>query len=45
MQTKQEVAPMTGHESYVESVAFSHDSKTLVSGGYDKTVKLGWVSQ
>ncbi len=33
-----------GHLSFVESLAFSPDSKTLVSGGYDKTVKVWSLS-
>ncbi|HEY9667028.1 MAG TPA: WD40 repeat domain-containing protein, partial [Coleofasciculaceae cyanobacterium] len=32
-----------GHESYVKSVAFSPDAKTLVSGGFDKKVKVWQV--
>ncbi len=43
LQTGQEIVTLFGHSSYVESVAFSPDSKTLVSGGYDKTVKVWQV--
>ena len=32
--------PFKGHEDYVISVAFSPDSKTIVSGSSDKTVRL-----
>src|SRR5262249_40117381 len=32
--------PLTGHTSYVWSVAFSPDGKTLVSGSEDKTLIL-----
>jgi energy-coupling factor transporter ATP-binding protein EcfA2 len=31
---------LKGHDSYVESVNFSPDGKTLVSGSRDKTIKL-----
>ena len=36
----QEVARLTGHSSYVWSLAFSPDGKTLVSGSGDSTVRL-----
>ena len=31
---------LRGHEDYVASVAFSPDSQTLISGSWDKTVKI-----
>lgn len=31
---------LEGHKSYVMSIAFSPDSTHLVSGSYDKTVKI-----
>lgn len=31
---------MEGHKSYVMSIAFSPDSTHLVSGSYDKTIKI-----
>ncbi|MBC1217840.1 hypothetical protein GNE08_26970 (plasmid) [Trichormus variabilis ARAD] len=34
---------LSGYSSYVKSIAFSPDEKTLVSGGYDKTVKVWQV--
>jgi WD40 repeat protein len=33
-------SPLQGHESYVCSVAFSPDGKTLASGSWDKTIIL-----
>ncbi|WP_292822924.1 WD40 repeat domain-containing protein [Nostoc sp. JL33] len=31
---------LTGHSNGVNSIVFSRDGKTLVSGGQDKTIKL-----
>ncbi|RYP03844.1 hypothetical protein DL764_004863 [Monosporascus ibericus] len=31
---------LEGHKNWVQSVAFSHDSKLLASGSYDNTVRL-----
>ena len=38
--TGQDIALLTGHTNGVSSVAFSLDGRTLVSGGYDSTVRL-----
>lgn len=34
------IQPLRGHSKGVTSVAFSTDGKTLVSGSYDKTIKI-----
>lgn len=41
--TRQEVATITGHTHGIYSIAFSPDGKTLVSASFDKTIKL-WVA-
>ena len=38
--TYQEIALLTGHTSWVNSVAFSPDGNTLASGSYDNTIRL-----
>ena len=35
-----QTAVLSGHTSWVESLAFSPDGTSLVSGGFDKTIKL-----
>ncbi|MBN3868918.1 MAG: hypothetical protein HWQ23_00830 [Nostoc sp. JL33] len=35
-----EIRTLTGHSNGVNSIVFSRDGKTLVSGGQDKTIKL-----
>ncbi len=37
---KPELIVQTGHSSTINSVAFSHDGKTLASGSVDNTIKL-----
>ncbi|KIJ46211.1 hypothetical protein M422DRAFT_250249, partial [Sphaerobolus stellatus SS14] len=32
--------PLTGHTSWVQSVAFSHDGKRIVSGSGDNTIQI-----
>jgi WD40 repeat protein len=36
---------LSGHESWVSSVVFSHDSHTLASGSFDNTIRLWDVRQ
>ena len=36
--------PLYGHEDYVNSVAISADGQTIISGGFDRTVRL-WNNQ
>ena len=35
---------LTGHTSWVESIAFSRDGELLASGSADRTIKMWWVS-
>jgi WD40 repeat protein len=34
------ISTLTGHNSWVRSVSFSPDGKTLASGSHDKTIKV-----
>ena len=36
---------LVGHSSCVHSVAFSPDGKTVVSGSYDKNIKLWSINK
>jgi len=38
--SQREIATLTGHSSFVYSVAFSPDGQTLASGSWDNTIKL-----
>ena len=38
--TYQEIALLTGHTSWINSIAFSTDGRTLASGSWDNTVRL-----
>ena len=43
-QTGQSVMDLhKGHDHYVTSVAFSPDGRHIVSGSYNKTVRVSWV--
>ncbi|MGF1524378.1 MAG: WD40 repeat domain-containing protein [Leptolyngbyaceae cyanobacterium] len=44
LQSSQIIQSISGHSGEVRSVSFSPDGSTLVSGSYDKTVKLWHVS-
>jgi WD40 repeat protein len=40
LDTGKEIRTLQGHDSYVNSVSFSPDRKTLATGSADKTIKL-----
>jgi WD40 repeat protein len=40
VETGEEIRTLKGHDSSVNSVNFSPDGKTLVSGSWDNTIKL-----
>ena len=44
MSERKEVASLAGHTDFVLSVAFSPDGQHIVSGSYDKLVKVWSVS-
>ena len=39
-QTGEELNLITGHTGWVHSVAFNHDGTTIVSGSWDRTIRL-----
>jgi WD40 repeat protein len=39
MQQGKELAAFDAHTSFIKSLAFSADGKTLISGSWDRTVK------
>ncbi|WP_445637516.1 hypothetical protein NSTC745_02641 [Nostoc sp. DSM 114161] len=40
METKREMCTLSGHESYIMSVAFSADGKFLASSSHDRSIKI-----
>ena len=40
MESQTEIATLTGHSSYVNSVAFNSSGNILASGSSDRTIKL-----
>ena len=44
MATGKESSKLEGHSDTVASVAISKDGETIVSGSYDKTIRLAWES-
>ena len=40
MESQTEISTLTGHSSYVNSVAFNNSGTILASGSNDKTIKL-----
>ncbi|MEW6498220.1 MAG: serine/threonine-protein kinase [Cyanobacteriota bacterium] len=40
--TGQELCTLTGHKSWVHTVAFSPDGKTIISGSGDNQIKIWW---
>ncbi|MEJ6487580.1 hypothetical protein N0Y54_41095 [Nostoc punctiforme UO1] len=40
MNTGKEIRTLLGHSSYVNSVAISPDGQSIISGSYDKTIKI-----
>ncbi|MEG4520113.1 MULTISPECIES: WD40 domain-containing protein [unclassified Microcoleus] len=45
MRCSQPIQTLTGHQDWVESVAFSPDGKMLASGSWDRTIALWDVAE
>ncbi|NEO23401.1 MAG: WD40 repeat domain-containing protein, partial [Moorea sp. SIO4A5] len=40
LNTGKQIAWLTGHQDWVQSLAFSRDGRFLATGGFDRTIKI-----